>query len=1014
MRLLLVLPVYRRILLLCCVVLGVFPPGAMAHAQARGLPLAHWQHTRWAGTNGPPVPGNYEMVRSADGYLWLSGYGSLIRFDGARFTVFDSLVEPALVSAEVGNFEPRLIDRHGTLWLSGPGSEVITYREGSFQRHAPVPGLLTGEDEAGVIWVRGGKPFRVVGERPQPLPLPATAESLQINFVIGDRAGGQWLGSRTDGLWHLSHEGAARQLIAGNVWPMLVTRDGALWARGQDVKGIARWADGRWTPLRLPDGSVVEGRKAVEGEDGSVWFQTNTQGVVRYQDGVVQTFTTENGLSDDRVRSIAVDPTGGVWISTDAGLDRLRPAEFAMLENRRGPASPSERIRVAPDNSIWALGRGGASIVHLEHGLAGNDGQPLRTTVFEVGPGEPNLIGVTAGSSALLRIFRGPLIQLDPDGKRRTIVPAASLPGDRHIGGLVATDGTIWLEGFPRGLGTVRDGHFRSVTAAGLDTAEINAYVEDGRGRIWIAHDDLTDIVALAGDSVVATVRVPLAHVDDIALEQGDTLWAMSEHGLTRIIGDTAVLIRSGALSPVLSPRISLAIARGSVWIASTSGTARVSLADLHRVADGDTAALYVHIFDHLDGLTTPRTSASAWKSAQAGPDGRVWIASAAGLAVTTSLAPTTAVEPPTILIEEATLDGRMVPAAGLLRARPGRLDVHFTATRTALPERTRLQYRLTGSDRDWVDGSLPRVATYGNLDPGRYEFAVRALDETGKQIGRIATRQFRVLPAWNQSWWFFALLTLLVAAAAGGITVLWQRRRYRLAAQLAQREFDAVLAERRTQFEATLAERTRIAQDLHDTLLQGFAGVSMQLKAAERSLPEEPDVAAETLVRVQQLTRETLREARERVMDLHEPELGTDHVATALAASADTLVATTGIVFQLEIRGTPRRLPRVVEIATLRIGREAIANAVKHAEARRIECVVDFGVSLLRLEVRDDGLGFTADAGEQAQREGHFGLSGMRRRAEQAGGSIDVQSRPGEGTNVRLELPVPGSLAPE
>jgi signal transduction histidine kinase len=254
----------------------------------------------------------------------------------------------------------------------------------------------------------------------------------------------------------------------------------------------------------------------------------------------------------------------------------------------------------------------------------------------------------------------------------------------------------------------------------------------------------------------------------------------------------------------------------------------------------------------------------------------------------------------------------------------------------------------------------------------------------------------FRVLPAWYQTLWFRSGVVLLIIGFGAGTAWLVQRQRHL--------RFQQVLEGR---FEATLAERARIAQDLHDTLLQGIAGVSMQLKAAERALPDEPDVAAETLVQVQQLTRETLREARERVLDLNEPDLGDEDVASALATSGRGLIGTTGINFSLTTRGNRGRLPRTVEIAAIRIGREAIANAVNHAEARRIELVVGFEAAALRLEVRDDGRGFTPEQGERARRDGHLGLSGMRERAARAGGSCEVRPGPEGGTEVAVVLPL-------
>jgi signal transduction histidine kinase len=329
---------------------------------------------------------------------------------------------------------------------------------------------------------------------------------------------------------------------------------------------------------------------------------------------------------------------------------------------------------------------------------------------------------------------------------------------------------------------------------------------------------------------------------------------------------------------------------------------------------------------------------------------------------------------------------------------RPGAsdLEIDYTSLTFGTPERIQFRYRLEGVDPGWREVGARRRAYYSALAPGAYRFRVGASYGDGRWNEGGATWSFRVLPAWYQSLWFKAAVALVVIALVAGVTALVQRARHRRAR-----------AELQRQYEATLAERARIAQDLHDTLLQGFAGVTLQLKAAQLALPEQPDVAAETLLRLERLTRESLREARERVWDMRESELGGDDLPTALEATARERTAGTGIEVSVASEGQVRRLARSLEDAAFRIGREAVINAVKHAEARRIDIHLWFDSDRLRLEVRDDGRGFTPDQGEDARRKGHFGLTGIQDRAAHAGGRCEVRSRAGAGTVVALELPV-------
>jgi signal transduction histidine kinase len=225
-----------------------------------------------------------------------------------------------------------------------------------------------------------------------------------------------------------------------------------------------------------------------------------------------------------------------------------------------------------------------------------------------------------------------------------------------------------------------------------------------------------------------------------------------------------------------------------------------------------------------------------------------------------------------------------------------------------------------------------------------------------------------------------------------------------RRALEKANSEIQAAL---RARFEAALAERTRIAQELHDTLLQGFAGVTLQLKAAELALPERPGVAAETLARVHRLATEALREARESVWDLRGTELDELDLIDALRGRALAATAGSNLAVTVTARGVPRRLPRRIEAAALRVGREALANAVKHAEASRIEIDVQFGAALLALQIRDDGRGFTQDQLETAIQNGHFGITSIQDRARQTGGTCEVGPGVQGGTVVTLRLPL-------
>jgi signal transduction histidine kinase len=350
------------------------------------------------------------------------------------------------------------------------------------------------------------------------------------------------------------------------------------------------------------------------------------------------------------------------------------------------------------------------------------------------------------------------------------------------------------------------------------------------------------------------------------------------------------------------------------------------------------------------------------------------------------------------VLVEAVHLDGRELAPSEVTAVPAGTsaLEIDYTATALSMAERVRFRYQLAGVDPAWRDVGTRRRAYYTGLRPGSYRFLVSASNGDGIWTETASTWSFRVLPAWYQTLWFRALVVLLIGGLGGLAVALVQRRRHARSQ-----------AELKRQYEITLAERARIAQDLHDTLLQGFAGVTLQLKAAEVALPEQPDVAVETIFRVQRLAQESLREARERVWNMRETTAGGADLPTELETIARERTAGMPVAVAVTTSGSPRRLSRPVEDATYRIGREAIVNVVRHAGASRIEIHLDFRPGTLCLEVRDDGRGFSSIEAQEARKRGHFGLSGIRDLAIHLGGRCEVRPRPGGGTIVALELPL-------
>jgi signal transduction histidine kinase len=320
---------------------------------------------------------------------------------------------------------------------------------------------------------------------------------------------------------------------------------------------------------------------------------------------------------------------------------------------------------------------------------------------------------------------------------------------------------------------------------------------------------------------------------------------------------------------------------------------------------------------------------------------------------------------------------------AGALTVPPGErtLELRYSRVSMAAADKLRFRYRLQGVDRAWIDAGARRVAYYTKLPPGRYRFEVAA-DLPDAPPVSAATLDIVLAPYFRETG---ASRALLIAALAALALAIHRVRLGRLAGR----------------HRAVLAERARIARDLHDTLAQGFTGIALHLEAANKRLDAQPERARESLERAKALANSSLVEARRAVWDLREEPRHDGGLLAALADTARTLGAEVPV--RMQIRGKPAPLPpRTTEVLT-RVGQESVTNALKHAGARELRFTLAFDDARVELRIEDDGRGFDVNAPPAA---GHMGLAGMRGRVEELGGTLVIESADGSGTSVSVVLP--------
>jgi signal transduction histidine kinase len=389
-------------------------------------------------------------------------------------------------------------------------------------------------------------------------------------------------------------------------------------------------------------------------------------------------------------------------------------------------------------------------------------------------------------------------------------------------------------------------------------------------------------------------------------------------------------------------------------------------------------------IFDGFDGVQ-PGLSPMQPQASRS-TDGRLWFANNSLLQIIDPARLGTNLIPPPVLIQRIVVDSKSYSAKETLSLPPRTRDlaIDYAGLSLVIPQKVRYRYKLEGYDRDWQEAGTRRTALYNGLPPGNYRFRVMACNNDGVWNEEGATLEFNIAPTFYQTNWFIFL------CAAAATCLIWAAYRWRIrwiAGQLDRR------------FEERLAERTRIAQDLHDTLLQGVLSASMQLHVANDQLAE--DAPSKPMVgRVLELMERVVTEGRNALRGLRSSEEGSDDLDQAFSRVSQDLAVYREVDFRVLVEGQPCALHPMIRDEIYRIGREAIINAFSHSEARNIEVEVKYATHELRVLVRDDGCGIDAQV-LRSGRDGHFGLSGMRERAEKIGAKLKVLSRPGSGTEV-------------
>jgi signal transduction histidine kinase/ligand-binding sensor domain-containing protein len=978
-------------------------PGLLS--QARG---ADFHHTEWNGLGAV-----FDIKQGPVGFLWLTTSKGVLRFDGVRFQSVDQITFGA---AHDGEIDSVFLSSSGGFWLTTEGAGLLLWRDGrlsTFPDRRCTPTRKQGqivEGPDGSLWVQAKSGlFRLRGTVCEQV---GAGEGYPGGFPAGiflDSDGTLWVKTQTGPLLFLPRGQSKFQVskygegLSTNYAFIHQAPDGTIWL--SDDQGLRRVANKLSASSNSPP---VNGdkRSAQFGDftfapDGSLWVVTG-QGVRRFdhverwptplavETAPGESFTPEQGLSSDAVWKVIIDREGSVWVATNSGLDRLRRAALTTV---RLPHAQEHEYGVAAGDggSLWT----GNSSLPLTHVAA--DGAITtfpRTSQTTVLRRDHNGTIWSAGSGEF-HLWRS-----TGDGFSPLHYPNENLDSVTFV----ATDknNDPWITTLSGRAYHFSSGAWSDQTETlGKKPGVVGAMVDDQAGNIWFGFSN--KVVEWDGSSYqrFAFPDGKRGVSENTMSVRGDHVWLGGAGGIQLFMQGRFYLMRWK--DPDLPGRVSGVIETetGDLWVNGFSGISHVSAADLKKWLLDPGSPVSAEHLDDLDGLPGLSGEMHPEPSVVEAADGRLWFATTRGIAW---LDPTALERKPNrlappVVISAVISDGKTLPGSrGLtLPALTENLEIDYTALSLAIPERVFFRYKLDGVDKEWQSVGTRRQAYYTKLRPGPYKFRVIARNNDGVWNEAGASLALDVSPAWFQTNWF---RLLCVACGIFLVSALYRLRMRQVAAGINAR------------FDERLAERTRIAQELHDTLLQGFLSASMQVHVAKDCLPADSE-ATPILTRALQLMSQVTDEGRNAVRGLrtsHSLSLDLEEAFARIQQEFEPLSATGAeIKFRVITEGQQRPLHPLLRDEVYRIGREALINAFRHARANQIDVTLTYNSNQLRLVVRDDGCGIDPKF-LRSGREGHWGLSGMRERADRIGARLQVFSSASSGTE--LELSVPGRVA--
>jgi signal transduction histidine kinase/ligand-binding sensor domain-containing protein len=1011
--------------------------GACAFAQNARPPdtinpsLFQLQHTSWTERDGAP-PAIHGIAQAPDGSLWVGSGEGLYRFDGFTFERIGAIDGDSPAPVEVYCLLAR---SNGDLWIGTSFNGTVLLRNGVAKRFPKFEGIPPNttvsklrEDLDGTIWAGtslglqrfDGSQWRSAGKA---WGLP---EMTQFAYLQLDSNGTLWAEASKQRLFRLKR-GSRRFERLPDLRQEFLSFDqspsGEYW--GSTSLGVCPLTE----VLNGTAGSHcvvhdnLSARPAIHADldltfdrRGNLWMRSFKGGGIErldaatlrdafrpgHPEGKMESLAKRDGLTSDIVWSIFQDRRDkSIWLGTDHGLDHFREPSF--LPTVPKPGFSDFGVQARKDGSVWIGSPAGGGLW-----IASPAGRVERATIpslsvqslYETGRGI--LWVATYSASAIQSIVS---IRDDPGSEKTISVPLPpELQSQVAVQSIIEDrDGALWASFLPYGLAKWEGGHWiKNGGLTGLPEAWVVILSTGPDGKVWAGYMN-GEAAVIEGTSVRRFSAKDGLNIGPVAaiLSGPSGCWLAGVNGLVRFDGQRFHILLEANNRPFTGTTGIAEARNGDLWLNEWEGVRRVAAAELRRAEKNPAYAVHSDLYDLTDGLPSVPQRIRPFPTAVSAADGRIWFGLRSGVVSIDPEDPRLRIPAPPVSIVRAIADGKSFNGAtnAKFAARTKNLEIDYTAASLNRASRVRFRYKLENVDAGWRDAGSRRQAFYNNLPPGKYRFVVSASngDNLWNEAG--ATMNMEVPPAFNQTTWF-------LAACVAGLLVLLAGL-YRLRIRYLEHQFNIRLEER-------IGERTRIARELHDTLLQSFHGLLFQFQTVDNLLPARPGEAKKTLESALDDAAQAITEARDAVHELRSSSVVTNDLAAAVTALGEELAAHHATsspsqdspTFLVEVEGTPQDLHPILRDEIYRIAGEGLRNAFNHARARRIEVDIRYDERELRVRIRDDGSGIDPSILSHEGRAGHWGLTGMRERAERIGGNMDLWSEPGAGTEVELRIP--------